>query len=57
MSQDNPNKLKRECKLIKLSPWIILRLHLQPKFETKLATHFLIKGKMKILLKYLQDTG
>ena len=40
MKQNNSNKLERESKLTKLSPWIILRLHLQPKFEIELATRF-----------------
>ena len=47
MSQNNPHILERERererervnKLIKLSPWIMLRLHFQLKPETKLATY------------------
>ena len=41
MSQNNLHKSKRERvnRLTKLSLWIMLRLHLQLKLETKLVTH------------------
>ena len=34
----------------------MLKLHLQPKLEIKLATHNWIRGKMVILLKYVENT-
>ena len=32
----------------------MLRPNLQPKLKIKLTTHFLTKGKMRILLKYIK---
>ena len=56
MSQNNHlNKRDRVNKLTKLSPWIMLSLHFQPKFEIKLTTHFLTRGKMRILSKYVEN--
>ena len=34
----------------------MLRLHLQPKLQNKLATHNWTRGKIVILLKYVENT-
>ena len=46
MSQNNHlNQRDRVNKFVKLSPWIMLSLHLKPKLGIKLANHFELGAK------------
>lgn len=57
MSQNNYiNQRGKENKFIRLSPWIMLRPHLQPKLKIKLVTHDWTRGKMVVLLKHIKNT-